>query len=81
MINTIFMGNYNSIFIASLDFTFFLISIHNIQKSKHLLKRLNENFLNSLLDQAQFMALELKVNQVRIDNIINDCFRENIEIS
>lgn len=46
---------------------------HDIQKSKHLLKRLNENidFLSSLLDQAQFMASELKVNQVEINNIVN----------
>jgi hypothetical protein len=56
---------------------------HDIQKSKHLLKRLNENidFLSSLLDQAQFMVLELKVTQVEIDNVIKDCFRKNIDNS
>ncbi len=56
---------------------------HDIQKSKQLLKRLSENiaFLTSLLDQAQFMASELKMNQVEIDNVIKDCFRKNIENS
>ncbi len=56
---------------------------HDIQKSKHLLKRLNENidFLSSLLDQAQFMASELKVNQVEIDNSIMYCFRKDNENS
>ena len=52
---------------------------HDIQKSKHLLKRLNENidFLSSLLDQAQFMVSELKVNQAEIDNVIKEGFNIN----
>lgn len=56
---------------------------HDIQKSKHLLKRLNENidFLSSLLDQAQFIASELKVNQVEIDNVIKDYSIKNSENS
>ena len=56
---------------------------HDIQKSKHLLKRLNENidFLSSLLDQAKFIALELKVNQAELGNAINEGFKNNTKTS
>jgi hypothetical protein len=52
---------------------------HDIQKFKHLLKRLNENivFLSSLLDQAQWMASELKTNQVEIGNSIEKIFKDS----
>jgi hypothetical protein len=56
---------------------------HDIQKSKQLLKRLDQNidFLTSILNQAQFMASELRINQVEIGNAIEEVFKNKTKNS